>query len=162
MQLAWSRIADGQTGHDAAWRLLEEMYRQQTGAALPEVARTPLGKPYFPHSCWHFSLTHTKKHVFCVLSARPVGIDAEEADRRINLALADKILSSGERAQYDRAEDQTQALLKFWVLKEAQKKCTGQGLQPYPRDTDFSLDDPRVQTIDGCLVAVIEEDDHVI
>ena len=151
-----AQIQPGQTGHDAAWQLLEKMYRQQTGEALPAVARTALGKPYFLDSPWHFSLTHTKAHVFCVLSRRPVGIDAEEEDRKINLALADKILSPGERAQYVKAEDPRQALLKFWVLKEAQKKCTGQGLQPYPRDTDFSLDDPRVQETDGCLVAVVE------
>ena len=162
MHLEWSRIEDNQTGHEAAWRLLEEMYRKQTGEALPAVARTPLGKPYFSDSHWHFSLTHTKKHVFCVLSDRPVGVDAEEADRKINLALADKILSPGERVQYDRAEDKPVALLKFWVLKEAQKKCTGQGLQPYPRDTDFSLNDPRVQRIDGCLVAVIEEEEYAV
>ena len=156
MHLGWQRIGDNQTGHEAAWQLLETMYRQQTGEALPVVERTPLGKPYFLDSPWHFSLAHTKRHVVCVLSHCPVGVDAEEADRKINPALADKILSPGERAQYDRAEDKSLALLKFWVLKEAEKKRTGQGLQPYPRDTDFSLDDPRVQMIDGCLVAVVE------
>ena len=162
MELGWLRIQEGQTGHDAAWQLLETMYRQKTGEALPEVARTPLGKPYFVNAPGYFSLSHTKHHAFCVISDRPVGIDAEEEDRKINLALADKILSAGERAQFDRSADQRLALLRFWVLKEAQKKCTGQGLQPYPRDTDFSLEDPRVQAIDGCLVAVIEEDEHVI
>ena len=162
MELGWLRIQDGQTGHEAAWQLLETMYRQKTGDVLPEVARTPLGKPYFVNAPEYFSLSHTKHHVFCVIADRPVGIDAEEEDRKVQLALADKILSSGERAQFDAAADRRLALLTFWVLKEAQKKCTGQGLQPYPRDTDFSLDDSRVQTIDGCLVAVIEEDDHVI
>lgn len=162
MELGWLRIQEGQTGHEAAWQLLETMYRQKIGSALPEATRTPLGKPYFPDSPWHFSLSHTKHHVFCVLSDRPVGIDAEEMDRKVNLALADKILSPEERVRFDRAEDKTVALLTYWVLKEAEKKRTGQGLQPYPRDTDFSLDDPRVQTIDGCLVAVIEENEHVI
>ena len=156
MHLGWQRIGDNQTGHEAAWQLLETMYRQQTGEEMPAAERTPLGKPYFPGNPWHFSLTHSKHHVFCVLSHRPVGIDAEEADRRINLALAEKLLSPGEKAQYDAAPDKRLALLRFWVLKEAGKKCTGQGLQPYPRDTDYALDDPRVQIIDGCLVAVVE------
>ena len=162
MHIGAAQIQPGQTGHDAAWQLLERMYRQITGGVLPAVERTALGKPYFLDSPWHFSLTHTKGHAFCVLSQKPVGIDAEEEDRKINLALADKILSPGERAQYDAAADKRLALLTFWVLKEAQVKCTGQGLQGYPKDTDFSLEDPRVQKIDGCLVAVIEEDDHVI
>ena len=156
MHIGAAQIQPDQTGHDAAWQLLEKMYRQQTGEALPAVERTALGKPYFLNSPWHFSLTHTKGHVFCVLSQKPVGIDAEEEDRKINLALADKILSPGERAQYDAAADKRLALLTFWVLKEAQVKCTGQGLQGYPKDTDFSLEDPRVQEIDGCLVAVVE------
>ena len=162
MHIGAAQIQPGQTGHDAAWQLLERMYRQKTGGVLPAVERTALGKPYFLNSPWHFSLTHTKGHAFCVLSQKPVGIDAEEEDRKINLALADKILSPGERVQYDAAADKRLALLTFWVLKEAQVKCTGQGLQGYPKDTDFSLEDPRVQEIDGCLVAVIEEDDHVI
>ena len=162
MHIGAAQIQPDQTGHDAAWQLLEKMYRQITGGVLPAVERTALGKPYFLNSPWHFSLTHTKGHAFCVLSQKPVGIDAEEEDRKINLALADKILSPGERAQYDAAADKRLALLTFWVLKEAQVKCTGQGLQGYPKDTDFSLEDPRVQEIDGCLVAVIEEDDHVI
>ena len=156
MLFGWQRIAQNQTGHDAAWQLLETMYRQQTGKELPEVARTALGKPYFVDAPWYFSLSHTKRHAFCVLSDRTVGIDAEEMDRPIRLELAEKILSPGEKAGYDTAQDKRLALLTFWVLKEAQKKCTGQGLQPYPRDTDFSLDDPRVQETDGCLVAVVE------
>lgn len=162
MLFGWQRIAQNQTGHDAAWQLLEKMYRQQTGKELPEVARTALGKPYFVDAPWHFSISHTKRHAFCVLSDRTVGIDAEEMDRPIRLELAEKILSPGEKAGYDTAQDKRLALLTFWVLKEAQKKCTGQGLQPYPRDTDFSLEDPRVQMIDGCLVAVIEEEDYAV
>ena len=162
MLFGWQRIAQNQTGHDAAWQLLEKMYRQQTGGEMPEVARTARGKPYFVDAPWYFSLSHTKRHAFCVLAARPVGIDAEEMDRPIRLELAEKILSPGEKAGYDTAQDKRLALLTFWVLKEAQKKCTGQGLQPYPRDTDFSLEDPRVQRIDGCLVAVIEEEDYAV
>ena len=40
--------------------------------------------------------------------------------------------------------------------KEAAAKLSGEGLRGYPNHTNFSLDDPRVQQIDGCLVAVIE------
>lgn len=144
----------GQDGHSAGLALLEELY----GAPLPQILRTDRGKPYFADSPLHFSISHTKRHVFCALSERPIGIDAEEIDRNINLALAKKILSPGERAQFDNATDKRRALLTFWVLKEAFVKCTGEGLTPYPNHTAFSLDDPRVTEIDGCLVAVIEKD----
>lgn len=146
----------GRTGHEAGRALLKEAYREGAEETLPEIAVTERGKPYFPDSPWHFSISHTKNHAFCVLSDRPVGIDAEELDRNINLALAEKILSPGEKQQYDAAADKRRALLTFWVLKEAAAKLSGQGLRGYPNHTDFSLDDPRVREIDGCLVAILE------
>ena len=51
------------------------------------------------------------------------------------------------------------ALLRFWVLKEALVKCGGEGLQGYPNHTDFHPDDPRIQIRDGCLVAVIQQEE---
>ena len=154
-----SRPLAGSSGHEAVWALLEEGYRRETGQSLPEVARTEAGKPFFPNSPWHFSLTHTRRHAFCVLSREPVGVDAEELDRPIRLALARKILSPGEFAQFSRAEDPRLALLTFWVLKEAAANCTGEGLRGYPRHTHFSLEDPRVTVMDGCLVAIISQSD---
>ena len=146
----------GQTGHEAGRELLKILYRDAAGQDLPSIKLTDRGKPYFPGSGWHFSISHTKHHAFCALSDRPVGLDAEELDRNINLALAEKILSPGEKAQFDAAVDKRRALLTFWVLKEAAAKCSGEGLRGYPNHTDFSLSDPRVQIIDGCLVAMVE------
>lgn len=150
------------SGHEAGLRLLEQMYREKTGLPLPAIARTERGKPYFVGSSVYFSLSHTPRRVFCVLSDRPVGIDAEETDRNIDLRLAEKILSASELEQYARVEDKCQALLKFWVLKEAFVKCSGEGLRGYPNHTAFSLDDPRLQEQDGCFVAVIKEDKNAV
>lgn len=144
------------TGHTAGRQLLSQLYRQHTGKELPPILLTQLGKPYFEAGSPHFSITHTPKHVFCALSDHPVGIDAEELDRDVNLRLAERILSPGEMAQYLAAEDKRLALLTFWVLKEAAAKASGEGLRGFPNHTDFSLDDPRVQIRDGCLLAVIE------
>lgn len=152
-------IAPGE-GHGAGRRLLEEMVSSHTGQPMPPIAVTERGKPYFTEGGLHFSISHSKRHVFCALSDRPLGIDAEEADREISLALAEKLLSPAEYAQWAQAEDKRAALLTFWVLKEAQAKCTGEGLRGYPNHTNFSLEDPRVMKISGCLVAVIEEEDH--
>ena len=147
----------GITGHEAGRMLLARLYREETGEDLPPIAVTERGKPYFEDSSLHFSISHTKRHAFCVLSREKVGIDAEEKDRNIDLRLADKILSPTEKQQFDAAEDKRLALLRFWVLKEAAAKATGEGLRGYPNHTAFSLDDPRVTEIDGCLVAVVEE-----
>ena len=153
---------NGRSGHDAGRELLARLYRQQTGEALPPICKMPRGKPYFEHSPWHFSVSHTPKHVFCALAKHNVAIDAEEADRDVNLRLAEKILSPGEKAQFDAAEDPRTALLTFWVLKECAAKLSGEGLRGYPKNTDFSLDDPRVTQMDGCLVAVMEEGDSYV
>ncbi len=154
------RKLDGKDGHAAGRVLLREMVQAYTHAPMPEISITQRGKPFFKDSDLHFSISHTKHHVFCALSDKPIGIDAEEQDRDIALPLADKILSLEERIQYEAAADRRLALLTFWVLKEAAAKCTGAGLQGYPNHTDFSLDDPRVTQFDGCLVAVIEEEEH--
>ena len=148
---------DGQSGHDAGRRLLARLYREETGDALPEIRIAPRGKPYFPQSPYFFSVTHTRRRVFAALSRRAVGIDAEELDRTVRPALAEKILSPSELAQYRTAPDPNRALLTFWVLKEAQVKLTGQGLRGFPNDTHFSLEDPRVWEWDGCLLGMIVE-----
>ena len=149
------RALDGISGHEAGRVLLAELYRRATGEELPPVAVTSRGKPYFVDSPWHFSISHTKAHVFCALAKCPVGIDAEELDRKIDLRLADKILSPAERTEFDAAEDKRRALLTFWVLKEAAVKLTGEGLRGYPNNTAFSLSDPRVTEREGCLVAAL-------
>ncbi len=147
----------GRTGHEAGRQLLAALYREATGESLPEIRVTDRGKPYFPDSPWHFSISHTPKHAFCVLSENHVGLDAEEMGRKINLRLAEKILSPGEKRQFDAAPNKEKALLTFWVLKEAAAKLSGEGLRGYPSHTNFSLEDPRVKELDGCLVAVMEE-----
>ena len=124
-----SRPLNGSTGHEAGRELLAGLYRRVTGEEPPPIAIAPRGKPYFLGSPWHFSISHTKGHVFCALADCPVGIDAEE--------------------------DKSRALLTFWVLKEAAAKLTGEGLRGYPIHTAFSLSDPRVTERDGCLVAVL-------
>ena len=156
MKLAYRRIEPGQ-GHEAGRQLLAQLYGEAFGKPLPPVLVQPQGKPYLSDGSAHFSISHTKRHVFCVLSDKPVGIDAEERDRDIDLRLADKILSPGEKQRFAAATNPRQALLRLWVLKEAGVKCTGQGLRGYPNGTDYSPDDPRIQVIDGCFVAIIEE-----
>ena len=138
--------------------LLARMYEELTGEELPPIEKAPRGKPYFPGSDLHFSITHTKTTVFCAIADTPLGIDAEDLTRKVSPALAEKILSPYEYAQYEAVpeEDKNEALLRFWVLKEAEAKCSGLGLRGYPDHTEFDLEDPRVQELGGCLVAVIQ------
>ena len=159
MQIRWM-LLEGQSGHEAGRQLLEQMYRDLTGKPVPPILTTPRGKPYFAEGDLHFSISHTKKRVFCALSHRPVGIDGEEQDRQIDLRLAEKILSPREREHYEKAADQRTALLRLWVLKEAAAKCSGEGLRGYPNHTEFDPADSRIREIEGCFVAVIEEGEN--
>lgn len=160
MRLRSRPIAPG-TGHPEGRALLAQLYEEYTGQPMPPVLTTERGKPYFAEGP-HFSISHTDRYVFCALSERCIGIDAEELDRDIDLRLADKILSPREKEQYDDAPDKRLALLTFWVLKEAAAKCSGEGLRGYPRNTDFSLTDKRVTVCGGCLLAVIQEEDYAV
>ena len=152
---------NGRTGHDAGRQLLAQMYREQTGEDLPPILVGERGKPYFAGNKLYFSISHTPRRVFCALSDAPVGIDAEETDRHVSPALAEKILSPGEKARYDAAPDNHRALLKLWVLKEAAAKLSGEGLRGYPNHTDFSPDDPRVTECQGCFLAVMTQDKEI-
>ena len=156
-------LPEGVSGHDMGRRLLRELWCRHGVGALPEILTEPMGKPYFVTGGFHFSITHTKRNAFCALAAVPVGLDAEELTRRVNPALAKKILSPGEKAQYDRAADQNRALLTFWVLKEAAGKRTGQGIGSHPTHTNFMLTDSRVFEADGCLIALLtQEENHAL
>ena len=141
--------------------LLAQMYEELTGEEMPPIEKAPRGKPYFPGSNLHFSITHTKTTVFCAISDVPLGIDAEDLNRKVSPTLAQKILSPAEFAQYEAvpAEERNKALLRFWVLKEAEAKCSGLGLRGYPDHTDFDLNDPRVSKIGECIVAVIQAEE---
>ena len=150
-----SQELHGRSGHDVGRALLAEMFRQYTGKDMPPILITDRGKPYFVGNPLHFSITHTDAHVFCALSEIPIGIDAEALDRKIDLRLADKILSPSEKSQYLAAENKKLALLTFWVLKEAQGQCSGNGIGFHPNPTQFSLPDRRVLDCDGCLVAIV-------
>ena len=148
---------NGRSGHEAGRELLARLYREETGEALPEIAVADRGKPYFVGSPWHFSISHTKQHVFCALSDRPVGLDAEETGRKVDPRLAQRILSESEKRRFDAAADKRACLLRLWVLKEAAAKLTGEGLRGFPNQTDFDPEDGRIMEMDGCYVAVLTE-----
>ena len=86
-----------------------------------------------------------------------MGIVAEEADRCVDLRVAESWLSPPERQRLAMQEDKNAALLRLWVLKESYAKLTGRGLGNYLKKTDFDPNDPRVQLLDGCFVAVMTE-----
>lgn len=154
-----SEALNGRSGHEVGRELLARLYRQATGEELPPIAVTPRGKPYFPESNWHFSISHTKNYAFCVLSDKNVGLDAEEKGRAVSPAMMEKFTSDSEKIRL--GEDPQDAFLRLWVLKEAEAKRTGRGMGNWMKNTDFDPFEPRIQEINGCYVAVLEDEDAV-
>ena len=152
MHLQWQRL-DGRDGHTAGRQLLAQMVDP-----MPQINIDHRGKPHFATGDLHFSITHTEKHVFCAISHQNIGIDAEECARKVSPNLAKKVLSPSEFALWQAAPNQDEALLRLWVLKESYAKLTGRGLGEYLYHTNFDPSDPRIQVIDGCFVAVMEEE----
>ena len=158
MKLAYCKL-DGRDQHLAGRELLRKLYLEETGREPPPVRISEAGYPHFETGPFYFSITHTDRHAFCVLSRNRIGIDAEELDRRLHHSLPFRVLSPFELEQYHRSQDKVRAFLTFWVLKEALFKCRGTGLVGFPNRTRFRLDDPRVSEVEGCLLAIIEEGD---
>jgi phosphopantetheinyl transferase len=148
---------DGRDGHSVGRELLAKLYAQATGESLPAIAVTPRGKPYFSDGNWHFSISHTDHFAFCALSRHNIGLDAEEKGRKVTPAMLDKFTSDAEKCRL--GEDPQDAFLRLWVLKEADAKRTGRGMGNWLKDTDFDPFDPRIQEINGCYVAVLEDND---
>jgi len=157
-------VLNGRSGHEAGRALLEKTYRRRFHREMPQILVTERGKPYFADGSAHFSISHTKNRVFLCIHDASVGLDAEEIDRSISPKLAERFLSSRERARLDAARDPRAALLRLWVLKESYAKLTGRGWGNYLKETDFDPEAPQVQIIDGCYVAVLteKENDHAV
>ena len=155
-RLAWTRLS-GESGHDAGRQLLTALYRQMTGEPMPPIGLTERGKPYFESGGLHFSVSHTKRHVFCCLGPKNLGIDGEEANRNLSPRIAEGYLSQGERAGWEALGKRREDLLRLWILKEAYAKLTGRGIGNYLKETNFDPQDPRIRQIDGCLLAILTD-----
>ena len=90
-----------------------------------------------------FNLSHTRGFVACAVSiADSVGIDVEALSRHPDLDVADRFFSPREvailRAMPPARQPET--FLRFWTLKEALIKATGEGLSRALDSFSFSLD----------------------
>ncbi|MFJ9825626.1 4'-phosphopantetheinyl transferase family protein [Streptomyces sp. NPDC101160] len=97
-------------------------------------AKGPHGKPYLADVPVEFSLSHSGELVAVALSLEaPVGVDVERVPEP-SAELPLPVLSSAERAEYDRvaAPERAAAFTTYWVRKEAVLKATGEGLRVDP------------------------------
>jgi 4'-phosphopantetheinyl transferase len=107
----------------------------------------PLGKPDVDADLGlpdlQFNLSHTRGFAACAVSiGNEVGIDVEALSRNPDLDVADRFFSPHEvailRAMPPARQPET--FLRFWTLKEALIKATGEGLSRALDSFSFALD----------------------
>ena len=132
------------SGSEAVYALLEHAFLVKYGRNMPEIRKTPHGKPYFPEFPYvYFSLSHAKTHVLCAISDSPVGCDIESPRQISRSAL--RFFSSPE--ELDLFEP-----LDLWVLKESYIKLFGQTIASI-RTLRFSLAGDRIIVPDTSVEA---------
>ena len=123
------------TEHDLAYRLLALALERELGLTpLPEIAREPGGKPFFPGRpdiC--FNLSHSHGAAVCALHDKPVGVDVEK------LRPAPKRLAAGMEEG---------AFFRLWTAKEATVKRQGLGIGALMRPLE---PDPLCRCMEGLL-----------
>lgn len=113
--------------------------------------KAPFGKPALHPGCavggLRFNISHTRGMVACALGWRDeLGVDVEAADRRTDFRIADRFFAPEEARVVTVAapEERARLFFRFWTLKEAFIKATGEGLRRPLDSFSFRLDPVRI------------------
>ena len=121
--LRYRREEDRQTSA-AAYLLLE---RAVGRGPLEPFLLEPNGKPRLrEYPELHFSLSHTDGAAACIVASRPVGIDIEHI-LDVEFDVIRHVMNEKEQAII--AREGMVAFYRFWTMKEALLKLTGEGLR---------------------------------
>jgi 4'-phosphopantetheinyl transferase len=136
----------------AAHALARSMLSEVTGRppASWRFATGAFGKPAvlsdgFPIGLG-FNISHTQGFVACALAHEDVGVDVEASDRPIELDIAERFFAREEVEVLNAlpAAQRRRAFFRFWTLKEAFIKATGEGLHRPLDSFSFTLDPVRI------------------
>lgn len=119
----------GENGRTLAWPLLERAVRDYWGLSrLPETARGPRGKPFFPQAPQlHFNLSHSGGYALCAVGESPVGVDIQVV-KPWRARLLDRVCTPEEREWLARRGDRDGDFALLWARKESLCKQRGTGL----------------------------------
>lgn len=120
-----------------AYRLLCQGLREEYGIGEPPAfVYGKHGKPFLhaPHSTLHFSLSHCREAVACIIDERPCGIDIESTDRKVSDSLIRYSMNEEEQAEIAHSIDKSHTFLRLWTQKEAVLKLIGTGIRDTMKD----------------------------
>ena len=138
----------------AAHAMLRRMLREALGGEEPDFVLSPLGRPELMprrdgRPAPSFNLTHSCDFAACaILHGAPIGIDAEDIRRPINVAeMAGRWFHPSERRLLKRIAEvkRVEMFFRIWTTKEAILKTTGHGLRIEPQL--FAVDPDRGHAI---------------
>lgn len=133
-----------------AYLLLKQALRDEAGIEdNPQFSYGPHGQPFLAdYPEWHFSMSHCREAVGCVLSRQPVGLDIESVGRMRPNVLG-YAMNDDEQAEIMGASDPQVAFTRLWTMKESLLKLQGCGLHDGMRDIlKQCRDDYRFTTIE--------------
>ena len=150
--LRFRRDADRQTSA-AAYLLLQEAVDK---GSLDPFVYEPNGKPRLhEYPELHFNLSHAEGAAACALASSPVGIDIDRITK-VEPEVVCRVMNEKEQAII--AQEGMVAFFRFWTMKEAFLKLTGEGLRNDLRNvlSDCSQIDFEVRNLQGyvCTTAM--------
>lgn len=113
----------------AAYLLLCEALRKEYGITEKPIFEYGIhGKPFIiGYPDIHFNISHCREAVLCVISSRPVGVDVESI-RSYKDSLVEYTMNPQEIAQINQAPRPEVEFVRFWTMKEAVLKLSGEGI----------------------------------
>ena len=79
---------------------------------------------------FHFNISHSKSHIYVAYSKNlECGIDVEDIrDMNLDKSLLNLVMSKDEQKEFINAKDKETLFFKYWTLKEAHLKTSGDGV----------------------------------
>ncbi len=139
----------GQRACAAAYLLLCEGLRKEYGISeLPLFVFGEHGKPFIVgHEEIHFNLSHCREAAICAISDRPIGVDIESV-RPYQKSLAEYTMNDSELQQIQQSPDPAMAFTRFWTMKEALQKLSGEGITNHMKAV-LARSDVRFETVES-------------
>lgn len=101
---------------------------------IPEFGYSPEGKPFLQsHPHIHFSLSHCRHAVGCLIDSRPCGLDIERI-RPLNISLVRHTMNEEECTRILSDPHPEIAFIRLWTQKEAVLKLQGTGIADHLHD----------------------------
>ena len=142
-----------------SYELCRDMLFSYFNIENPIVQKTQNGKPFIDKVGVFFSISHTKNRVYCAVSDRNIGIDAEFLSGRSDTQIqkfANRFFLENEIEFVKKKEFSEEAFLEVWTKKEAYIKMKGSTIADVKK-TDTSKLSITTYTDGKYIVSISEE-----